>query len=344
MSKNIVVCCDGTGNQYCEKNTNVVKLFELLDHCSTDQVGFYDPGVGTLGSRIWHTRFVRFLSRLGGLAFAHGLTKNIEDAYQYLMDTYEDGDKLFLFGFSRGAYTARALAGMLGKCGLLHRGSNNLVPYATKLYRDASKRRRKRQADSEELKGFRDAFSRDCVPHLVGVWDTVKSVGFFNRITFGDSHLNQHINFGLHALSIDEKRWKFPPLLWKPHHDKKAIEQASGQSIKQVWFAGVHCDVGGSYKEAGLSNISLHWMIENAIQAGLKIDVKKMSAKQLDLKTDHTDELHNPLIPFWWLLGWCRRKISNGSMLHQSVFDRIQDIADYQPKNLPDKEKLQVTE
>ena len=131
MPRNIVVCCDGTGNEYGPNNTNVVKLYEALVR-DTNQLAFYDPGVGTfspLGIPIG-----RRVGLLLGKAFGAGLQQNVEDAYRYLMDRYLPGDQLFLFGFSRGAYTVRALAGMLHLCGLLQKGSVNLVPYASRIY------------------------------------------------------------------------------------------------------------------------------------------------------------------------------------------------------------------
>jgi uncharacterized protein (DUF2235 family) len=205
MPKNIVICCDGTGNEYCKNKTNVAKLFDAVENHTERQIAYYDPGVGTLGSTLAITWIGKKLSWLFGLAFAFGLPKNIEDAYSYLMENYEDGDRVFLFGFSRGAYTVRALGGMIMKCGLLHKEYRNLIEYATKLYRN-----RKLNIDSKKVQDFRKAFSRThCTPYFIGVWDTVKSVGVRNKIRFGDTSLSKSIPYGYHALSIDEKRFKF---------------------------------------------------------------------------------------------------------------------------------------
>src|SRR5262245_58623619 len=122
MAKNIVVCCDGTGNEYGENNTNVVKLFRMIEKDPRSQIAYYDPGVGTLSAPAALTKLTKALTKLLGLAFAYGVSTNLEDAYEYLMDKFEPGDKVFLFGFSRGAFTVRALAGMLNKCGLLEKG------------------------------------------------------------------------------------------------------------------------------------------------------------------------------------------------------------------------------
>ena len=123
MPKNIVICCDGTGNEYGKHKTNVVHLFTVAKRDLGEQIVFYDPGVGTSFNR---------LKKLYGMAFGRGIVRNIEDAYRYLMDRYVDGDKIYLFGFSRGAFTVRSLAGMLYKCGLLQKGSNNLIEFALK--------------------------------------------------------------------------------------------------------------------------------------------------------------------------------------------------------------------
>ena len=135
MAKNIVVCCDGTSNEYGDCKTNVLKLFSVLPKGDPDQVTFYDPGVGTFSAPAALTKTTRAVTRVFGLAFGYGITKNIGDAYRFLMETYEPGDRVYLFGFSRGAYTARAVAAMIHKCGLLEPGNHNLLPYALKLFK-----------------------------------------------------------------------------------------------------------------------------------------------------------------------------------------------------------------
>ncbi|MGD2093322.1 MAG: DUF2235 domain-containing protein [Candidatus Aminicenantes bacterium] len=326
MSKNIVVCCDGTGNEYNSNNTNVVKLYHIIKKDPQSQIAYYDPGVGTFSSAAAFTKTAKFITKLWGLAFAYGITNNIEDAYEYLMDKFEEGDKVFLFGFSRGAFTVRALAGMLKKCGLLQKGSNNLIPYASKMYRFG---------DSEVAEGFKQTFSRECNPHFIGVWDTVKSVGLIRRRKFPNAELNKDVKFGRHAISIDEVRSKYRPNLW----DEPACK---GQSIKQVWFAGVHSDVGGSYPEHGLSDIALEWIIDEAEKCGLEIDEKRYNEEKRCKKIapNHKDKLHNPLFPFWWILGWWKRKVSKEALIHPSVFDRIRDVKNYKPKNLSSHNRI----
>ncbi len=319
MIKNIIICCDGTGNEYGKANTNVVKLFNLIVKDNKKQIAFYDPGVGTYGAVGANTKIGGAFNKLLGLAFAYGLTKNIQDAYEYLMDNYQQGDKVFLFGFSRGAFTVRALAGMLHKCGLLEKGSKNLIPYASKMYH---------KGDREIARGFKETFCRECKPHFIGVWDTVKSVGLIRNRKFANAKLNPDVAFGYHALSVDEKRSKFRPNLW----DEPAARK---QTIEQVWFAGVHSDVGGSYKERELSDITLRWMLDNAKKRGLLV-----SERADETTGDCTGKLHNSLLPIWWILGWKRRKIQAHAKIHSSVYNRMNKVDKYRPKNVPLKEGM----
>jgi uncharacterized protein (DUF2235 family) len=178
MAKNIVLCLDGTNNEYGPRNTNVARLFELLDKDDpARQVAFYDPGLGTFSASPLLNAAARSVMKGLGLAFGLGLTANLKDAYRFLMSTYEPGDRVYVFGFSRGAYTARVLAGLLHMCGLLPPGNDNLVDYAVRLF--AGKKFKIAFGDgSPELAGFRHAFSRPCPVRFLGLWDTVSSVGW----------------------------------------------------------------------------------------------------------------------------------------------------------------------
>ena len=315
MSKNIVVCCDGTGNEYGSNNTNVVKLYEAIVR-DADQVAFYDPGVGTfsfLGRQLG-----RRVGRTLGKAFGAGLQQNIEDAYRFLMERYELGDKLFLFGFSRGAFTVRALAGMLNRCGLLQKGSLNLVPYASKIYND--------RARHEMATGFKQTYCHDCRPHLIGVWDTVASMGWFWGRKFFDSTLNHDVKYGYHAVSIDEQRRKFPANLWC--EDVKADHQ----TIEQVWFAGVHSDVGGWYRDAGLSDIALEWMLTRAQDEGLRLKRRW----RCRLSPNHAGRIHASRTGLWRLWRPAPRIIPEGARIHGSALARKDDATlGYAPANLP---------
>jgi uncharacterized protein (DUF2235 family) len=324
MSKNIVVCCDGTGNLYCENNTNVIRLFEIIEKGSQEQVAYYDPGVGTLGSRVAVTRIGKKVTRILGLAFGYGMTRNIEEAYEFLMDNYNEGDKIYLFGFSRGAWTVRALGGLLGKCGILHKNMKNQVPYALKLYRDKDENTKKR------AKGFKRTFSREGLPYFVGVWDTVKTLGPFRAYTFHDCFLNEKIPYGYHALAINEKRKKFAYVPWKPPRGKQIIEQ--------VWFPGVHCDVGGSYNEAGLAEVALKWMIDKAESCGLKINQEKYH----EIRMNCLDKKHNSYKGGWKILGTRIREVKPGDMVHLAVYERIEKNKDMRPSDFPDKKDVTV--
>ena len=313
MAKNIIVCCDGTGNEYGPHNTNVVKLYEAVER-DPQQIAFYDPGVGTFS--IFGRTLGRHLGILLGQMFGAGLQRNIEDAYRYLMDRYEADDRLFLFGFSRGAYTVRALAGMLHRCGLLQKGSVNLIPYASRIYND--------RARHPLAAGFKRAYCHECHPHLIGVWDTVGSMGWFWGRKFFDTALNPDVPYAYHAVSIDERRRKFPVSLWR--------KPGKGQTIEQVWFPGVHSDVGGSYAESGVSDVALEWMLAKAEAQGLRLktDWRKRIAP------DPSGPIHNSRKGFWRLWRPAQRVIPPGSLVHESVRERMSDEAlQYDPRNLP---------
>ena len=133
-AKNIIICLDGTGNQFGEDLSNIVKLFRMLEREPGKQIAYYDPGVGTMGDPSYKTAIARKVNKVMGLAFGQGLMKNMLEAYTFLMDNYEDGDRVYLFGFSRGAYTARALAAFIRDCGLFEKGAKNLLPYAMSFF------------------------------------------------------------------------------------------------------------------------------------------------------------------------------------------------------------------
>lgn len=362
MPKNIVICCDGTGNQYGSANSNVVKLYWTLS-AEEKQIAYYHPGVGTMGSRNALSAVGKWWTRISGLAFGYGFSDNIADVYSFLMNEYEPGDQIFIFGFSRGAYTARALCGLLQMCGLLTPGNEPLIPYALRLYKSND------PCKFEIAAGFKSTFSIVCKPYFLGLWDTVSSVGWIlDPVHTKRGHLPYtatlpEVPVIRHAVSIDERRAFFRQNLT---HEPAA----AGQNVKQVWFAGVHSDVGGSYAEAesGLSKIALRWMLCEAESAGLKLDPLKiidiLGAKFPYVAPDPQGKLHKSLHGFWWLgefwpklffypvvvagqpTKWKRgitlnlgraRTIPNGVHIHQSVLDRIHKVAKYRPKNLPDQ-------
>lgn len=264
--RRLVLCCDGTWNKPDEirrgfvSPTNVAKLAlglaETDDH-GAEQILYYQEGVGT--RRLEHV--------LGG-AFGYGLSSNVRDCYRFLVENYQPGDAIYLFGFSRGAYTARSTAGMIRNCGILRREHAGLVNQAFKLYRDRTNRKR---PDGYEARIFRRAFSHDDVPiHFIGVWDTVGALGIPVHIPlwqglwgFHDTQLSSYVRNAHQALAIDEQRRAFKPTPWtRPR-------EVPGQTLEQVWFRGVHTDVGGGYHDPELSEITLLWMVERASACGL---------------------------------------------------------------------------
>lgn len=278
MAKNIVICCDGTSNEFAKDHTNVVKLFWCLDHANPDaQVAYYHPGVGTMEPPGAFTSVSTALTKLAGLAFGAFLLNDVRDAYVFLMNTYEPDDRVFVFGFSRGAYTARALASLLHLYGLIRRGNESLVPYALRMMsatNNAGRGSKKQQAAAntifDQAREFRATFSVPCKLHFVGVWDTVSSVGWVTSPFHAPyTATNPDIAHGRHAMAMDEKRGFFPVSRWYPR-----APEAGPLDVKQVWFAGDHCDVGGGHPEAdcALSKIPLEWMVCEAVAQGLSVN------------------------------------------------------------------------
>jgi uncharacterized protein (DUF2235 family) len=362
MPKNIVVCCDGTANEFAKDRTNVVKLFYTLEHDPARQVAYYHPGVGTMEPPGALTPLSQKVTKLLGLALGYGLDRDIRDAYVYLMDQFEPGDQVYLFGFSRGAYTVRAVASLLHMYGLLPRGNHALVPYAIRMLTAINRAGDKKATSAQDVfdlaRDFKATFAhRPCGPKFVGVWDTVASVGWIeNPLHLPYTADNPDIEIGRHAIAIDERRAFFRTNLWRR---KGPPPQGGPRDLKQVWFPGVHCDVGGGYPEAesGLSKIALEWMLNEAIAAGLLVDPAKMASilggTPPYARPDPNAKLHESLTPKWWPAelilkrhyNWTekkwerrmnlgrRRTIAPGAEIHQSAYQRGGDY----PKRLPPK-------
>src|SRR5262245_6322962 len=179
MPRNVVLCCDGTANEFASDRTNVVKLFYALTHDPAVQDTYYHPGVGTMEAAGAVTMTGRKVTKLLGLAIGYGLETDIRDAYVFLMNHFRPDDRVFLFGFSRGAYTVRAVASLLHMYGLIRPGNEPLVPYAIRMMMAITKLRRNSSDDSAGLtqyfdlaRQFRQHFCIEgCDPHFVGVWD-----------------------------------------------------------------------------------------------------------------------------------------------------------------------------
>jgi uncharacterized protein (DUF2235 family) len=317
MSKNIVVCYDGTNAEYSNHNTNVVRTYEAIER-DASQVTFYDPGVGTFS--YFGRKLGRLTGTLLGMAFGYGIRENIEDGYEYLMNTYNSEDMVYIFGFSRGAYTARALAGMIHQFGILQKGSKNLIPYVSKMYFKNDK-----DKDFTVISGFKKTFCHACEPRLIGIWDTVSALGLNLSKRFTNLRLNPDVQFGYHAISIDEKRRPYKVVLW----DESS--KAKNQVIEQVWFAGVHSEVGGGCTKdnCSLPDISLLWMLEKASECGLRLKANW----QKGFKNDFSGKIHESCKLFPWVILGLRktRRIPEGANIHQSVVDRMKTIDTYKP-------------
>jgi uncharacterized protein (DUF2235 family) len=231
MPKNIVLCLDGTGGEYGSRNTNVLLLHEMLVK-DADQVAYYDPGVGTFSVNDPLTGAARFWEKVLGLAFGWGLRQNVVDAYSFVMRHYEPDDRIYLYGFSRGAYTARLVAALIHGVGILPVGLENLVPYALRYLQ-----MQKTGLDFERLGGFSKQFRRFEAPDdmFLGLWDTVASVSWaFDRQVYAYTTANKSVSHARHAVAIDERRAFFKT--------SKLSEKVEGQDRKEVWFAGAHSD------------------------------------------------------------------------------------------------------
>lgn len=346
--KNIIICCDGTSNDFGDKNSNVVKLFSVLKKDHQKQIVYYDPGVGTPSTYDSFNPITKKLKYIFGQSFGYGLSENIMEAYTFLMKNYEEGDQVFMFGFSRGAYTVRAIAGLIHTCGLLHNHSENLIPEAMRIYYDRN---------NKNTAAFKETFGRTCPIHFLGLWDTVSSVGWiYSPLTLRATANNSSVKNVRHAVAIDERRAFFRQNLWG--------RQKKGQDVKQVWFAGVHSDVGGSYalEDSALSNIALEWMIVEAMEKGILIeDLEKARRIVQDIKEPHIKDQNRSLVGGWLIAEiwpkivrvkkftsdgkekWVSRPYLNvgrprtmleGQTLHETVIKRLAERDDYRPKKL----------
>jgi uncharacterized protein (DUF2235 family) len=309
MSKRLVVCCDGTWNTAEQSSpTNVTKVYGALsseDHVGTKQCKFYHPGVG-----------VKRSERLIGGIFGFGLSRNVKDTYRFVVENFEPGDELFFFGFSRGAFTARSTAGLVRNAGILRREHADRLDEAYALYRSRTAHPR-----SAEAQAFRDSYSYETRIRFIGVWDTVGALGiplspgrwvnFINRRwQFHDTDLSTKVEAAFQALAIDEKRPPFSPTMWTQQPDAPANQQ-----VEQVWFTGVHCDVGGGYPQRALAEITLRWLVSRARWCGLAFD-----DGQLDTTApDPMGELHESRTMLYKRLPPFVRAIGAKDPTHESA-------------------------
>jgi hypothetical protein len=328
--KRLIVCCDGTWNSATDVKdgvpipTNVVKFRNALadtDSQGREQRIYYHPGVG-VGADVF--------DKLIDGATGRGLSRNIQSAYKWLSDNYDPdaNDAIFVLGFSRGAFTVRSLVGLLTRCGIPRNADWELVQEAYDLYRLDPQATQTAAARAQFLA------KHNCDPgpqiSFLGVWDTVGSLGIpkdldwlgleAKKFEFHSTTLSPAVRIARHAIAVDEQRSNFTPTLW--------TEQAKNQDVKQVWFPGVHCDVGGGYKETGLSDGALRWMIKEAAEAGAAFK----DAMVHQLEPDTRDVLHNSFTGVFHLAHCqprsfpCLVKGSTGApgqSIHDSTVERV---------------------
>ncbi len=349
MPKRLVVCCDGTWNTPDQLNdgqpapTNVTKVALAVapeDPTGKVQRMFYHPGVGTNRSE-----------RLSGGMFGFGLSRNVRDTYRFLVQNFEPGDELFFFGFSRGAFTARSTAGFVRNSGILRREYVDRVDEAYALYRSRSSRTHPR---STEAQLFRRSYSHETRIHFIGVWDTVGALGIplsglrlvnllNRRWQFHDTDLSTSVDAAFQALAIDEKRGPFKPAIWSQQAD------AGGQRLEQVWFAGVHSDVGGGYADPALAEIALLWMVDRARACGLAFEAEAFSRLPSGdaatpqhtgsgLVPDALGQLHESRTGFYRLVPPFVRNLGVTDVSHEyvasSAVERHQQLQSYAPSGL----------
>ncbi len=321
MPKRIAIFCDGTWNRPdAPETTNVYKLHKAALQTAPDgitQILKYIPGVGT-GFGMTGAR--KYWDIAVGGAFGTGVTRNILTAYRFLIEHYEPGDHIFIFGFSRGAFTARSLAGLIRASGLPPHAMAHRAAEGLKRYRDSSDTTKPGTPESHAFRleyspgvatsAAEQAWRRDNnAPegHLLtitylGVWDTVGAMGIpghykllaqiFNRSHgFHDTQLSSSVTAARHAVSIDERRRTFPPTLWGNLDTLSRIEPGKGPTHRQEWFSGDHGSVGGGGEIVGLSNIAMRWVAAGATDQGLVFEPGQMTGFRG--AENHLDALHN---------------------------------------------------
>ncbi|GLQ22558.1 hypothetical protein GCM10007853_04320 [Algimonas ampicilliniresistens] len=339
MTKNIVICLDGTGNEIEENISNVLKIYRVVER-SDDQPVYYAQGVGTLAEvRLWARAQQWFFDSFLGKTFGYGMDAKVQDAYRFLIRHFDDGDRVFIFGYSRGAYTARVLAGMLHSVGILKPDQENLSGAAYAAYLSEPRGQTTTQVTDEDKDDVSEKESRastfrritqprNCPVHFLGLFDTVGSIfvpnfgkkphWFFTSDPYPHTFFNPSVRQVVHAVSIDERRQMFPASLWPQGQvfrpNRFSTSEPAPQLLDEMWFAGGHGDIGGGNPrpDSGLSQIPLIWMLEHAETASLDIFNRMKDyvtgVKPYTRKTEHlypsadpTAKLHKSLKWLWWL-------------------------------------------
>jgi len=344
--KNILIFLDGTSNKFGDELTNVVRAYSVVVK-NSKQIALYIPGVGSISDRMELFKPMRLMKKWAGLGFGYGLQKKVIEAYSFLMKNYEPNDKIYLFGFSRGAYTAKVVAGLIHACGLLHKDNESHIEYAYELYT-------REKLDFNLLGGFKKRFSHD-IPdiHFMGLWDSVSSVGNIRRMRNYPYTTNvQNVKTIRHALAIDEKRALF----------KNNSTFSKGDDIKQVWFGGTHGNVGGGHIEekSAYAKVPLKWMLDEAQSKGLKIEkelygryVISNNVKGYTPLDPNGDLYKNDFLTWgvlellpryntnyntgkkeWYWPLFARRVIPENSLIHSSITNRLK-AKTYSASNIP---------
>ena len=376
MAKNIVILFDGTSNQISGNRTNVLRLYGSLER-SDRQLVFYQPGVGTFGVIGWWRQWQSNIRIVLGLATGAGISDNVMDAYRFLVENHDYGDRIYIFGFSRGAYTARLLAGFIRIFGLVRPEQLQLVRYAWRAYA------RLGQPDTRdfaaEIGHFQKVLSGAGVRiAFLGLWDTVASVfdakPGFPWLTISQkayTNRNDRVKIVRQALAIDERRTYFQPSLWEPgqefedwSHAERAFVSIP-QDFEEVWFAGCHGDVGGGYPEdkSGLAKIPLEWLYREAEAAGLRGNEKVFdlvthgkplarSSGAADLADDEARksakryggpdplaDINDSMNPGWAFVEFLPRKVPKTSFYRQLQIGKVYfPVFDY--RRVPEGAKL----
>jgi uncharacterized protein (DUF2235 family) len=372
-NKNIVICSDGTGNSTITgRGTNVFKLFEAIDvngHRSdpklSRQLAFYDDGVGTEN--------LKWLRAFAG-ATGYGLSRNVKQLYRELCRVYQQGDAIYLFGFSRGAFTVRTLSGLINDCGLVDPEDcpteddyRDRVRAAYKAYRRKFRallarvvvgRRGMSAAEFRAQYARKGADGTPDVPviRLLGVWDTVDAVGLpfaladvWNSVIwqykFNSSKIAEVVERGCHALALDDGRAEFEPVIWDEN------DSTTRRRVEQVWFSGAHSNVGGGYPQHGLSLVSLDWMMSHAEAQGLRFVAN--AREEYRTQNSFADKLYDPRSGFGVFYRWkprhvaalCAKRGIEVPKLHVSAIERIVQAPEgYAPGNIPPRCQIVTTE
>jgi len=344
MKRRLIVCCDGTWQDLAQPYpTNVVSILQAIkpvDDKDIHQIIYYDEGLGTkqMDSK---ESLVDRLIKLGGGALGLGIDHRIQDAYRFLCINYEKDDEIYLFGFSRGAYTVRCLAGLIYNAGLPHREFIRKIPEAYAIYRD--KKDENKHPDGKESVAFRNQYGERVPIKALCCWDTVAEIGFPDLIPgidldeklnekyrFFDSTINPTVENAIHAVAIDEIRKVFDVTRMEPHHTREKAQ------VTQVWFPGGHgCIGGGSKEDRGLSDGALRWMVQQVEPLGLALDEDRV---EYGIKPDCRVHFNNTLeFPFNLCSPNIREVTGTFEDLHESVKKRWQDPTiqpPYRPENL----------